>query len=141
MIYQMVAPHVKSVLFLSSTGLAFAQLVPTGPLDSIGRLTLDGALVIAVGVLWKALATMTATKDARIAEKDTHIITMTAEMTKIMTMVIETNQELRRSNDEIGAAMDNLASNIAALPCSLNQSETDRAERQDFLRRKGNNRP
>ena len=66
---------------------------------------------------------------------------MTTEMTKIMTMVIETNQELRKSNDEIGAALDNLASNVAALPCTMNARDVERAEHIDFMRRRGDANP
>jgi len=131
-------PYVKAVVVLSSAGLALAQIpVPPGPLDSVGRLTLDGALIIAVGVLWRALSSMTAAKDARIAEKDAHIVTMTAEMMKTMTMVIETNKELLQSNNEFGQAIDNLVSNIGTLPCSVDQREADRAEHQDRIRRQG----
>ncbi len=138
-----ISAHVNKVLILGASGLALAQVqIPqAGPLDSVGRLTLDGALIIAVGVLWKAMKdaraseeTRIAEKDKRIAEKDAQLIAMTTKVTEVMVMVIETNKELRQSNDEIGAAMDNLASNIAALPCAMDQRVTERAEAADRQR-------
>lgn len=148
----LITAHVNKVLILASTGLAVAQIQgpAAGQLDTVGRLSLDAALIIAVGVLWKAIKDARsseelrmAEKDKRIAEKDAQLMAMTTKVTEVMVMVIETNKELRQSNDEIGQAMDNLASNIAALPCSMNQRDTDRAERVELLdrpKRKGDER-
>jgi hypothetical protein len=84
---------VKAICGLSITALfvqAAAPATEIGAVGSIERLTLLGALVIAVGVLWRALA-----------EKDKQLISMTGEVTKILTLVMEAAKELRVAVDEL----------------------------------------
>lgn len=65
--------------------------MPTGgPVDAVGRLTLDGVLVVGVIALWKALSA-----------KDAQLIAMTAKVTEVMTQVLDSNKELRGVVNEL----------------------------------------
>lgn len=95
----------------------------TGPLE---RMTLVGVLLMAVQRLW-----------ASNAAKDKQLLDMSARVTETMALVMESVKELRKATEEIGSAMDNLASNIAALPCSMSDIKIERAEAQDLLAKRG----
>lgn len=125
------AAPVKAVITIGTGGLLAAQVVPVaGSLDSVGRLSLDGALIIAVGVLWRFVVSLMAASDAKVAEKDAQlakkddlIVAMTTRVTEVMVEVMAAVKEARKSSDEIGAALDNMAENFAAVQVLL-QAQT-----------------
>jgi hypothetical protein len=89
-----VAAPIKGIIAIATSGILLAQAnpaLPTGSLDSVGRLTLDGALIVAVGVLWRALGD----KDRRIEQKDQQVIEMATKVTETMTAVLAAVSELR----------------------------------------------
>jgi hypothetical protein len=97
----------KAVSGLAALALA-VDTIPTNLPDAIGRLSLDGALVIAVGVLWRAIGkaqvdndARIAAKEVRIAEKDAQIIAMTSKVTEVMTLVLESVKEFRGELKEV----------------------------------------
>ncbi len=111
----LIAP-VKAIIGLTGLSLTLAQVAPITPnattVDMLGRLTLDGALGIAV--VWLArtfLATIAshkveitalmAAKDARIAEKDAQLVAMASKVTETMALVLEAVRELRTSVNEV----------------------------------------
>jgi type VI protein secretion system component VasK len=106
----------KAVMAIGSLALV-AQITPVGPtpvIDVVGKVTLDVALVVAVGVLWRAVAAkdvtiaeMTKAKDAVVAEKDKAMIEMVAKVTEAMTLnnraLGEIREMLRTRNSGGGA--------------------------------------
>ncbi len=144
----MIAP-VKAVIGFAASSMLWAQIAPLVPvpvnIDSMGRLTLDTALGIAVVWLARTLmatikasddkiTAMIAAKDAKIAEKDKQLIDMATKVTETMALVMVAVKELRTATEEIGAAMDNLASNIGAIPCAMKEQVIARVEKQDASR-------
>jgi len=117
----MIAP-VRAVLTLGTSGIFLAQvgqvLPPTAvsTIDSAGRLTLDAALVIAVGVLWRAMSAILVTKDAKIAEKDAQIVAMATKVTETMVLVMEAVRELRATVAEQKIAFE-------TLPCAMREEQ------------------
>lgn len=79
----------------------------TGVIGPIERLTLTGALVVAVRVLWVSNT-----------KKDAQIIDMATKVTETMVSVMGAVKELRAATEELGHAMDNIAENVAAFHCS-----------------------
>jgi hypothetical protein len=101
-------PNLLAVLSLAVylfQGAASTDL--TGFVAPLERLTLVGALVIAVRVLWVANA-----------RKDAQVIEMASKVTETMVSVMAAVAELRKATEELGAGLDNLADNIAALTCA-----------------------
>ena len=94
-------------LFLQTTVPPNAPFNVSDYSSPLERLTLVMALVIAVKVLWSSNA-----------KKDDQIIAMSQKVTETMVLVVESNKENRKATEELGAALDNLASNIAAMPCA-----------------------
>lgn len=111
---------VKAVVGLSSVGLLLFQSLPTlpvvsgpDPLSSFGRLSLDGCLIVAVGVLWKAqvallkqkdemlLALQTQKdvaldkKDMALKEKDAQLMALVDRMSAAMAGMAEGRREIR----------------------------------------------
>ncbi len=125
-----VPTQIKAVMSIGTSALLLAQTLPpvAGSLDNIGRLSLDGALIIAVGVLWRFVVALMADHDKKIAEKDSQLsrkddqlISMTTKVTEVMTSVMKAVEESRKSSDElisrvddVGSALDNIADNFAA---------------------------
>ena len=112
---------IKAIVGIASSSILLAQITPTLPagsptLDSIGRLTLDSALVFAVIALWRALQSVLKDKDSQIAFKDQQLITMTGQVTATMTSVMSAVQENR-------AATSKLEATILALPRALRDEE------------------
>jgi hypothetical protein len=91
-----------------------AVLIQTAlPPDFVGpaeRLTLVGVLLIAVKVLW-----------ASNAKKDEAIIAMTQKLTESMVIVVESNRELRSSNEKVTTAVETLVYNVDVLLGTLHQ--------------------
>ncbi len=122
--------QIKAVIAFATSSLLLAQTIPTGAgsLDSIGRVSLDAALIIAVGVLWRKIDE----KDAQLGKKDDQLIAMTSKVTEVMTSVMEAVKENRKTSedlgvqsrktfeeltariDEVGNALDNIAENFSA---------------------------
>lgn len=96
---------------------AFIQAAPdvAGFIGPIERLTLSGALMIAVWVLWSSNNKERVEYRKIIAEKDAAILSMATEVTKVMTSVMDAVKESRKASEELGAAVDNLAENVAAI--------------------------
>jgi hypothetical protein len=90
------------ILMLQTAGATSPDI--TGIIGPIERLTLVGALIIAVRVLWGSNS-----------RKDIQIIEMATKVTETMVSVMDAVKELRKATEEIGAAMDNLAENVAAM--------------------------
>jgi len=99
---------VKSLIGLSFSALVMQTAVNTVPdvspfVTPVEHLTVVAVLAIAVRVLWNAMR-----------EKDARIVEMTTKVTEVMTTVIDAVKEMRKSSDELGVAVDNLSSNVAA---------------------------
>ena len=124
--------QIKAVMAFATGSLLLSQVLPApaaGSLDSVGRVSLDAALIIAVGVLWRFIGVLRsendrkiAEKDAQLSKKDDQLIEMTKTVTQVMTAVMKAVEESRKSSDElisrvddVGAALDNIADNFAAL--------------------------
>jgi hypothetical protein len=97
-------------------GLAVLQVVPLQPdwIASAGQLTLSAALVIAVGVLWKALV-----------KKDDALVQSTKIVTEALTSTAAANAELRhvieqnvQVKERLVASIDLLQVSIGSLPCT-----------------------
>jgi hypothetical protein len=91
------------------------QQSDTTLLNQANNLTLSGALIVAVGVLWRALA-----------KKDDAVLTATKTVTEALITASNSNRELRkvieesvRANKEINSSIDELRASLAALPCIL----------------------
>ena len=85
----------------------------TGITATAERLTLAGALVVAVGVLWKA-----------VAKKDDQILDMSKAVTDALRATANSNTELReiikdsiRAKDELTKSIDALKAGLGTLPC------------------------
>lgn len=87
-----------------------------GPVERIGLLT---ALMIAVKVLY----TSNSAKDKIILDMAGQMIKVTTEVLGAVKELRSTTDQMRLTTDELGNAMDNLASNIAAIPCAVAFSE------------------
>jgi hypothetical protein len=84
----------------------------TGVVGPIERLTLVGALLVAVRVLWGSNT-----------RKDEQIIQMAQKLTETMVSVMDAVRELRKATEESGAAMDNLSENVALLSAGMPPKE------------------
>ncbi len=71
---------------------------------TVTELTLTGALIVAIRVLW-----------ASNQKKDDQILSMATKVTETMALVMEAVKELRVTTDEVGTALENLGSQVAAL--------------------------
>ncbi len=125
---------IKLIMLFGTGGILAQATLPAGagPYDQIGRLSLDGALILAVGVLWKFMITLMDRSDKLVALKDAHInsqgeqiVAMATKTTEVMTLVMESVKESRKATealasrfdtrlDEVGNAMDNIAENLSA---------------------------
>jgi hypothetical protein len=111
-------------IFVTAPMLAFAQITSTPGVDlpwisQIERTGLLGALLLAVGFLWKSRESDNAVFRAKVAEKDQQILTMTEHVTASLTMQVETNRELRKILEESARAKDNLAQAIELMTSTL----------------------
>lgn len=75
---------------------------------TVTELTLTGALIIAVKVLWESNK-----------KKDEQVLTMATRVTETMALVMRAVEELRVTTNELGSGLDNLSSQIAALEGAL----------------------
>jgi hypothetical protein len=113
------------LLAVAAFALFFQTTIPPSAVGvpditaAVERLTLVSALVVAVRVLW-----------ASNSKKDDQIVQMSQKVTETMVLVVESNRESRKATEELGAALDNLASNIAAMPCAVTFSDDLREGRQ-----------
>lgn len=99
---------IKAFCGLAMLGLA-ADLAPVpGPVDQVGRLSLDAVLVAGVIALWKALER----KDARIADKDAQLVAMTSKVTEVMTQVLDAVRELRGGVADLKESFDGLPRSV-----------------------------
>jgi hypothetical protein len=125
-----------SLLFvaLCATGWAI-QTTATGAepgnwtLD-VQRLTLVGALVVACGVLWRALAAALAAKDILAKAYSDALITATKSTTEALDTAAASNVELRRiveesvtTKRELTEAIHMLAARIGEMPCVKDWTE------------------
>jgi hypothetical protein len=113
---------VLTIMLLGGVNLAWAMqaVVQTAPASqdwtsSIEHLTLNAALICAVGVLWKQLG-----------KKDELLIASTQTVTQTLAAAAASNVELRRIIDEsVGAkraltqVIDDLQVSIGKLPCAV----------------------
>lgn len=87
--------HAK-IIVISSSLMLFAQSMPSIPLPDVGimssveRITLVGALIIAVAVLWR-----------KVQAQDAQIVTYADQVAKNLQSSIETNRELRQVITEL----------------------------------------
>ena len=102
------------LITLTSAMLLFQTSIPpwTDVISPVERLTLIGALVVAVRVLWVSNS-----------RKDEQLVAMAAKVTETMALVLVAVQELRGATERIGKSMDSLSDKIAILPCSVMEHE------------------
>ena len=117
------------IVTLASVHLAWAiQAVVQAPVvspdwtASIEHLTLNAALIVAVGVLWK-----------QVGKKDDLLIHSTQTVTETLAAAAASNVELRRIIDEsvsakhdLAGVIDRLQGRVAELPCTLPAHEGKR---------------
>lgn len=111
---------VKWIIGLSISNLFVSNFqVPLGTLDEwikqAGQLTLSAALVVAVAVLWRALA-----------QKDRLLNQSTKTVTEALAETASANVELRRiieesvqTKRELAKSINNLSMSVNDLPCTL----------------------
>jgi hypothetical protein len=104
----MAVHNLAANLFTAFSGIILLQTAAapdiTGVVGPIRTFTLDVALIIAVRVLWGTNSKLQAQNTA-----------MATQVTEVMVSVMDAVKELRKATEEMGAAMDNLAENVAAL--------------------------
>lgn len=105
----------KSVMVLGTLGLALQQFDP----QVVGKLTLDVALVVAVGVLWRALSAKDKQKDDQLAVKDSQIKQKDDQIVAMVTKVTETMVVVTNSVDKLSSAIDRMQVTFEDLPCSV----------------------
>lgn len=121
---------IKAFSTLSAAVMLQTSVPSSDFVGPIERMTLVSALVIAVTVLWRSNAT-----------KDQQIVAMATKVTETMVSVLDAVKELRRATEEVGDAMDNLASNIGAMPCAMDERYAKASERADYERIHGHPPP
>lgn len=105
------ALHPKVITILASLAVA-TEMAPLPTADTIGRLTLDGALICAVGVLWRALT-----------RKDDQVVEMARKVTETMALVTTAVTELRSTVASLKVAYEDL-------PCAIRESQNASIARQ-----------
>jgi hypothetical protein len=120
---------VLTIMLLGGVNLAWAmqsvaQTLPASQdwTSSIEHLTLNAALIVAVGVLWK-----------QVGKKDDLLIHSTQTVTETLAAAAASNVELRRIIDEsvsakhdLAGVIDRLQGRVAELPCTLPAHEGKR---------------
>lgn len=95
--------------------LLVQQVMPSdgGAAAQIERLGLTGALILAVGVLWRALA-----------KKDEQLTLITQQVASALAFNTDTQKELRtiveastKAKEDLKVAIDSLAEGIGQFPC------------------------
>lgn len=102
----MIGP-VRAVIMLAMSNIVLGQLAPVVPssaFDAAGRMTLDGALILAVIVLWRALT-----------KKDDQVIAMSQQTAQTMALVLEAVKELRGTIADLKVSYQDL-------PCAIRET-------------------
>lgn len=114
---------------LSSVGVLLYQITPTvnslPPLDSFGRLSLDGCLIVAVIGLWRALQALQKAKDDAIQKKDEAIAKKDEQMVSMFVEVIDAM--VRTSDGGKDVMKAEVAAQIGSLRRLIAKPERDRS--------------
>lgn len=125
--HQQMYPGGPSVItiMLSTLALMLQQAVPdisSGTVGQIERLGLTGALLVAVGVLWRSLA-----------RKDEQLTLITRQVAEGLATNTDTQRELRsiveastKAKQDLKAAIDELSRGMGRFPCQLDDLDTRR---------------
>ncbi len=117
-------PYLSPNGFVIGSGIALllqaiGSVGPNTDVSSIvsqaGQLTLSGALIIGLRAQWLENKDQRKEHVRLMADKDAIIIAMATKTTETMVLVMAGVAELRKSTEQSGSAMDNLADNVAAL--------------------------
>ena len=103
-----------ATIYLTSMLLLFQQVLPDGGVAAqVERLGLTGALVVAVGVLWRSMS-----------RKDDQLILLTKQAAEALAFNTDTQKELRKIVEESTKAkmelkdtVDGLRRGLAKIPC------------------------
>ena len=106
--------HPVQAIYVSAFLLLVQQALPDfGWVGQVERLGLTGALIIAVGVLWRSLS-----------RKDDQLTLITRQVTEALAFNTDTQKELRsiveastKAKQDLKAAIDELAAGIGKFPC------------------------
>jgi hypothetical protein len=98
---------------------------PFGAIGQIERLGLTGALLAAVGILWKSNAVERAAAKAEISKKDDQVLEMARQVAAALASNSDTQRELRtivqasaEAKQHLAVAIDGLTNSVSALPCT-----------------------
>ncbi len=113
--------------------LCAMQTVDPGLVNSlpqIERLTLQGALILAVFVLWRSLQRKDSQNAALVEAKELQITKLVETTTAALITGAETQQELRKIVEEstiakrdLTLAIEKLAASMGTLPCAAEERE------------------
>lgn len=102
-----VSVSVGAVLTISAANIVFQAVAPAD-VSWVEHLTLEGALVVAVAVLWRALTA----KDAQLMES-------TKKVTEALAIGAASNTELRASNTELRKVVEHLSESLEVLTVKM----------------------
>lgn len=86
-----------SAVAVTGTLALFAQAVPSGPIADVSKLTLDGALLVALGFMvktWLDERKRTDLERERNARKDEQILAMTENTSKTLALATSTMERV-----------------------------------------------
>ncbi len=96
-----ISAAVLAVMFTGTLAILAQALTPNGDVQNYRDITLEGALVVAVGVLWRALSQ----KDAQIAVKDAQLVKSTEVVTSALAASATSNAELRKIIEHLNESL------------------------------------
>jgi hypothetical protein len=97
------------VFVWGSSAVALLQATPPSELvGPVERLSLEAALIFAVIALWKVTR-----------EQSQIIQSLAVKVAENVAQNTDANKELRKSTEELGAAIDNISENFAALASAI----------------------
>jgi hypothetical protein len=119
--------HSVQTIYASAVLLLVQQVLPSdfGWAGQIERLGLTGALIVAVGVLWRSQA-----------RKDEQLREITKQVAEALAFNTDTQKELRKiveestkAKQELGAAIEDLSRGLERFPCQA-PNDWNRTERR-----------
>lgn len=96
-----VSLSVGAVLLIGAANILLQATTPAADISWAEHLTLEGALIAAVVVLWKALGS----KDVQIALKDAQLVKSTEAVTMALAASAASNVELRKIIEHLNESL------------------------------------
>ena len=113
-----ISASVGAIVAIGLASMAIQATAPAGDASWIEHLTLTGALVIAVGVLWRALSA----KDAQLAASNIQIVESTRVITVALSASAASNAELRKIIEESVTSKNHLTESLDLLRARLSHA-------------------